>query len=149
MNNDTERLTSYSSKKRKKNISRSTTTTTQSKIGLNFIGDTDFSSQKFSDSNLNRGLKKVEGEGEVQRVINTRFKEMSKINLRNEFAIELLARFLSLIFYPWREGEGELFCRTFGVITGNPVAGTPRGMEEHRRRPPPLLIHVSSFRRRR
>lgn len=34
-----------------------------------------------------------------------------------------------------RGGEGELFCRTFGVITGNPVAGTPRGMEEHRSRP--------------
>lgn len=99
-------------------------------------------------------MKKLQGgrgEGErVQRVINTRFKEMSKINLRNEFAIELLARFLSLIFYPGRGrgGEGELFCRMFGVITGNPVAGTPRGMEEHHRRPPPLLIHVSSFRKK-
>lgn len=55
---------------------------------------------------ISRGLKKLGGR--VQRVINTRFKEMSKINLRNEFAIELLARFLSLIFYPGGE-RGNYF----------------------------------------
>lgn len=58
---------------------------------------------------------------------------MSKINLRNESLLKFLPA-ASLILSsggPGREGK-KLFCRMFGVITGNPVAGTPSGEEEHR-----------------
>lgn len=72
------------------------------KIESNFTDPSPSSKIRILAIYISRGLKKLGGR--VQRVINTRFKEMSKINLRNEFAIELLARFLSLIFYP---GGGE------------------------------------------
>lgn len=76
------------------------------KIESNFTDPSPSSKIQILAIYISRGLKKLGGR--VQRVINTRFKEMSKINLRNEFAIELLARFLSLIFYPGGE-RGNYF----------------------------------------
>ena len=59
---------------------------------------------------------------------------MSKINLRNDSLLKFLPA-VSLILSSGgcgKEGGKKLFCRMFGVITGNPVAGTPSGEEEYR-----------------